>query len=303
MTRASNKALASSKMPKHKARGDPPVQAAAALTLKEIQALFQDAILNKDDRILALVTDNSRTTRETLFSVYKNGYVGRLVEVLGNDYEDLRAYCGDEAFDRLARAYIAEHPSRNQNARWFGAKMPAFLAEDKRFARRSQLSELATIEQALSNAFDALDAPHVTLQTLAGHAPDLWGRLTFVPHPSVTRLQMTTNAFAIWRAIKNGAPPPRVKTKITETLVTWRQGTMPMIREMNAEETMMWTEASRGVRFDVLCELAATFDNPEEAAMRAAGYLQGWISTEMLTSAALAAKASPATKRPLRVPQ
>jgi Putative DNA-binding domain len=271
-------------------------------TLKEIQSQFQDAILRKDTRVLALLMDNSRTTRKTLFSVYKNGYVGRLVEILGNDYEDLRAYCGKAAFHRMAEAFVAAHPSQTQNARWYGAKMPEFLRADPRYARRPQLADIAAVESVLSNAFDATDAPHVTLQMLAAHRPEEWGRLTFAPHPSVTRLDVSTNAFAIWCAVKNGTAVPRVK-KINQTVVAWRQGTMPMIREMPPEEAMLWTEAGRGARFEILCEMAAAFDNPEEAAMRVAGYLQGWISTEMLTSATLVAKAKLGTNSPVRITQ
>jgi Putative DNA-binding domain len=277
--------------------------APAALTLKDIQSLFQEAILNKDDRILRLLMDNSRTGRDTLFGVYQNGYVGRLVEILGNDYEDLRAYLGEDAFDDVARAYVAAYPSRSQNARWFGSRMPAFLAGQKPYARRPQLSDLAKIEQVLSNAFDATDAPHITLPDLAAHSPELWGRLTFVPHPSAARLDIKTNAFAMWRSIKHKKPVPRLKNTAPQSLIIWRQGTMPMIRELPDEEAMMWTEAGRGASFGALCEMLATFDNPDEAAMRAASYLQGWLASEMLTSVTLVPKTVGAAKRPARVAQ
>jgi len=36
---------------------------------------------------------------------------------------------------------------------------------------------------------------------------------------------------------------------------------------------MLWDEAARGVRFGVLCEMAATYDDPDRAALHAAGYL------------------------------
>jgi hypothetical protein len=54
---------------------------------------------------------------------------------------------------------------------------------------------------------------------------------------------------------------------------------------MPYEEAMMWIEASRGARFGVLCEMLATFDDPDGAALRAAGYLQGWLEAEMLSAA------------------
>jgi Putative DNA-binding domain len=268
-----------------------------ALTLKETQALFQEAILNHDDRVLDLLLNNSRTGRDTLFGVYQNGYIGRLVDILANDYEDLKSYLGEDEFDELARLYISAYPSRSQNARWFGSRMVEFLLGDRRYSPRRELADLAAIEQALANAFDAKDAPHLTVQDLAKHKPDDWGRLTFAPHPSVATLNIQSAAFAIWRAVKDGKSPPRVKTKAAHHLLIWRQGTTPMIREISAEESMMWTEACRGLRFEALCEMAATFDDPDGAALRAAQYLQGWLSAEMMAEASLST-----AKRHLRQP-
>ena len=61
-------------------------------------------------------------------------------------------------------------------------------------------------------------------------------------------------------------------------------GVAPMVRLMPYEEAMMWAEASRGVRFGALCEMLATFET-RTAPLAAAGYLQGWLENEMLTSA------------------
>ena len=37
-----------------------------------------------------------------------------------------------------------------------------------------------------------------------------------------------------------------------------------------------------GVRFGVLCEMVATFGGEDEADLRAATYLKGWVDTGML---------------------
>jgi len=41
---------------------------------------------------------------------------------------------------------------------------------------------------------------------------------------------------------------------------------------------MMWDEAARGVPFGVLCSMLATYDDPDNAAARGAGYLHGWVT-------------------------
>ena len=263
--------------------------ARAALTLKELQSVFQDAILNGDEKVLSLILDNSRTSRSTLFGVYQNAYASRLAEILAADYEALHTYLGDDDFDELARAYIALHPSRSQNARWFGSHMPAYLRGDPNFAEHAEVADLAELEKVLADAFDAADAMPVSVTDLAGFAPEDWGRLIFKPHPSAAVLKAQTDVFSLWKALQDSTPLPDMTAPAApRQLIIWRQGATPMVREIGDEEAMMWTEAAHGVRFDALCEMVAVFDNPDEAAMRAASYLQGWLTTGMLASARLA---------------
>ena len=56
-----------------------------------------------------------------------------------------------------------------------------------------------------------------------------------------------------------------------------------MFRELPAEEAMMWDEATNGIPFGVLCEMLATYADPDSAAGRGAGYLHGWITAGLLT--------------------
>ncbi len=270
-------------------RGQAALSNRSSLPLAEIQTRLQAAILNNDESIIDALLDNSRTTRHTLFGVYRHAYVGRLVDILKDDYPFLSRHVGEEAFGTLARAYITAHPSRTQNARWFGAAFPAFVAAREEGALHPERAELAAIEKAVSDAFDSADAPSLSLGDLSSVAPDDWARLTFVAHPSTTLLSLATNSFEMWKALKEGDATPEPMQLTTEQhVVVWRQGTAPMARIFAAEEAMMWAEAGRGVRFAVLCEMLAAFDDPDAAALRAAGYLQGWLAAEMLTTATLA---------------
>ncbi len=257
--------------------------------LAALQESFQQAILTGDQSILDTLLDSSRTTRHTLFDVYRNGYTGRLVDVLRTEFPLVHVYCGDEEFDALARAYIAACPSKTPNARWFGVRLPAFLAAVETYAEHPVLAELASIEKALSEAFDAEDAPTLCLGGLARFPPEAWGNLVFSPHPAAKRLDLSTNAFTIWQALSAEETPPAPETlPSTRRLLVWRQDGMATVRALGDEEAMMWTEAGRGRTFGALCEMIATFDVPQTAALRAAGYLQCWLNTQALTSANLA---------------
>jgi hypothetical protein len=250
-------------------------------TLSEMQAAFQRAVMHGDDAVLNELMDSSRTNRNVLFGVYRHAYIARLVEVLRNDHPLLHTYLGDEAFDEIAKTYVAACPSREQNARWFSHRLPDFLAESRPEA--PQLSELAALERALNDAFDAPDGVPLALTDLAAVPPDQWADLVFSPHPSASRLSFTSNAHGLWLALKSDETPPPVEMYTrAESVIVWRHETTPKVRRMSAEEAMMWTEAMAGVPFGSLCELVAVYDDPGTAPLRAAQHLQGWIMSGLL---------------------
>ncbi|MGH6734757.1 MAG: HvfC/BufC family peptide modification chaperone [Methyloceanibacter sp.] len=252
-------------------------------SLKELQDSFQRGILAGDDAILSEVNDSAKERRTILFGVYRNAYVARLAEILGNDYELLHAYLGDARFAKLVRAYIAANPSDQRNARWFGRYLPAFARETAPFANHAEIGEIAALEKALADAFDGPDAPPLSITALATISAEDWPRLVFQPHPTAIRLTFATNAAAIWLALKaETAPVKAARLPEPQALVVWRQDLMARFRPLEAEEAMIWDEAAKGVRFSVLCEMVATFAGEDGAELRAATYLRGWVDLGML---------------------
>ncbi|MBR0751463.1 putative DNA-binding domain-containing protein [Bradyrhizobium jicamae] len=252
------------------------------------QAEFQRSILTGDDNILAEILDSPRETRQTLFGVYRYAYSSRLVEAMRSDHELLHSYLGDETFDEMGHAYVKARPSEHPNLRWFSQGLPDFLKSAEPYSKYPVLSDLAALEKALNDAFDAGEGDVLVLEAMAGFAPQQWNDLVFTPHPSAIRLDVATNAAVIWMALKNGETPPEAATLGEPSrLLIWRQDTTPMFREIPIEEAMMWDEAANGIPFGVLCEMLATYDDPDGAAARGAGYLHGWITAGLLTGASV----------------
>lgn len=256
------------------------------MSLAELQDAFQEALLNGDGGILAALSGGARESKEALLGVYRDGYMLRLVEFVQNDHELLHAYLGDEAFEAMARAYATANPSRTRNARYFCARLPEFLAATAPYDAHPQLAELAALERALNDAFDAPDAPPLKTAALAAVPAADWPELTFTPHPSASRLNFASNAAAIWRTLKDdGDPPDPSRLDEPDRLLIWRQDAA-RFRSLDAEEAMLWDEAARGARFAALCELAAKYDDPDGAALRAARILHQWSASGLLAARA-----------------
>jgi hypothetical protein len=248
------------------------------------QSDFQRGILSGDDTVLAEILDSPKEKREILFGVYRHAYGSRLVEAMRNDHKLLHLYLGDEMFDAMGHAYVAANPSQHPNLRWFSGGLPDFLKSSEPYSDHPVLSDLAVLEKALNDAFDADDAPVVGVADLAGVAPEAWADLKFQPHPGAFRLDTATNASTIWLALKNNeTPPDAVTLEQPCRLLVWRQDVTPMFRELGVEEAMMWDEATSGIPFGVLCSMLATYDDPDGAAARGAAYLHGWITAGLLT--------------------
>lgn len=254
-------------------------------SLAQIQASFQRALMTGDDAILGEIVDSPRERREVLLGVYQNAYIMRLIGFVKADYPALAAYVGTEAIERIGRAYFASHPSRDPNARWASGNLPEFLSEDPRYAATPTLADLARLERALANAFDAMDCDVLRLEHLAAVAPEDWPRLAFTPQPCVHRLTLGTNAVDVWRAVNAGTELPE-PAGLDEPLqlVAYRRDLASRFRELPYDEAMAWDEMVKGNAFGGICEMLAMHGGEADAAIRAANLLKGWIDEGMLVA-------------------
>jgi len=201
------------------------------------QADFQRGILAGDDSVLAEILDSPKEKRETLFGVYRYAYGSRLIEALRNDHELLHAYLGDEMFDEMGHAYVKARPSENPNMRWFSQGLPDFLRSCAPYSDHPVLADLAALEKALNDAFDGRDGAVLTLADVAAFEPEIWKDLTFTAHPTAARLDLVTNAPAIWRALKADETPPDAAMLDEPTrILVWRQDNTPLFRELPPEK-------------------------------------------------------------------
>jgi hypothetical protein len=251
-------------------------------SLAEVQALVLKGVVDGDDAALALVRPPPKDTPQTMFGVYRNAYVLRLIEFIGNDYERLKLFMHDD-FDAMARDYVKAHPSNTPNARWFARHLPDFLKGDPPWSERLELADLAALEKALNDAFDAPDDPVYSLANLAAFDASAIADAKTDLHSSAIRLTASSNVTDLW------ASPDAAVHRLQEPLelLVWRQGGSARFRVLNAEEAMAFDSARTGVPFGVLCEMIAVMGDPDNAALRAAGYLRNWIETEIVSGFAV----------------
>ena len=104
----------------------------------------------------SIVKPNARLTSPERLEIYARSYWFRILDSLFDDFPGLRAILGARAFDKLARAYLAEMPSRSFTLRNLGSRLPDWLLRHPEHARKNPVlaSDMARLEWAHVVAFD-----------------------------------------------------------------------------------------------------------------------------------------------------
>lgn len=252
--------------------------------LREQQRALVDAIVAGRQRD-NLFAPNGRGG-PALIDAYQIAYVVRLTGALRDNFAVLARAMGDAAFDALAAAYIATHPSRQPSIRWFGHRLAEFMAAqcdaDSSLVPHPALVDFARMDWALRDAFDSADATPIGREVLAGIAPQDFAGLRFVPLPSMKLVLLDWAIESAWAALRaslddDSRPEPELPAPehAPHTLLVWRSALTTLWRSLDAAEAEALHGIAAGEDFATLCERAG---RPE----RAAGWLAQWLSDGLL---------------------
>lgn len=160
------------------------------------------------------------------FDVYRNNVVVGLSDALETAFPVLRKLLGEQNFKGLSGIYVRKHPPASPLIMFFGAEMPAFLAQLPQLAHLPYLSDIARLELALREAYHAADADPVAPATLQALTPeDLIGR-AFRLHPALRIIVSPYPIHGIWaRNMIPDAPKPQIRA---ETVMVTRPGYDPV---------------------------------------------------------------------------
>jgi hypothetical protein len=254
------------------------------LSLRELQLRFFEAVTAErapDTALLAAVQDTSALSASDRLGVYAGMYAARLLDVLREDYPRVLAVVGDEAFGDLARAYLARVPSRQPSVRHVGGAFAEFVAATP--STPPFLADLARLEWARVEVFDAPDAAPLRLDDLRAVAPDDWPALRFRVVPACVVLTCAWPVHAIWAAAGDEEDDAPIETtRAATTLRVWREDFAVSHAAMTPREARALAALAEGASFAEICESAAQDDDAERAARDVGALLLRWIEDGIL---------------------
>jgi len=249
--------------------------------LRELQQAFLGYLLEKPSSIADSIVSSGEHTAQQRLDLYADGYKLRLKEAMMTDYEQLHAYLGDDMFEQLMDAYITRYPSHHPSLRYFSKSIPVVLLEEDPWKQVPVLHEIAVIEKAFCDSFDAADASGLSPQKLSEVSLDDWPGLKVQFHGSVQLLSMKHNSVEIWQALNNSETPPSVAQDSVVWLI-WRKELVSQYRAITEAEMRALTTMLSGGDFSELCEVLLDYYSEEETPQQAIALLQGWMSNEMV---------------------
>jgi len=195
---------------------DPPARQGAAQNLESIQDLFWELIaapegvrpgmesLRRQGRfphhdLSAMVQGDERLAAEDRLDIYASMYFYRLRDCLAEDFPKVAAVVGGAEFHNLVTDFLLVHPSRHWSLRYLGDPFADFLADHRLGKKYCFLADLARLEWARIEVFDAPDAPVLTSDMATAAGPELSLRLIH----AARILKVGWNVAPLWRGLED----------------------------------------------------------------------------------------------------
>ncbi len=209
--------------------------------------------------------------------VYANMYFFRILEALGTDYPRLKVSLGDALFSDVVTEYLLAHPSTEPSLREVGRALPNFLAGgDRRIETPSWAADLARLERAHLEVFDAADGEPLAWSTLQTMAPEAFAALELQTIAALRVIPTAHDAIAWWEAGAGDVLPEPA------AIVVWRRDRAVLHRSIDRHEQRFLEKIAGKTPFCVICEQVEEQQISEDSVQAAFALLGRWVVDGLL---------------------
>ena len=235
-----------------------------------------------DPELLALVSHHGGLGPAQRLDIYADMYRTRLVDVLREDFPRVATILGDAEFRALANRYLTRHPSTHPSVRYVGRRFADFVAGEG--ALPPFLADLARLEWARVEVFDAPDAEPLRLSDLESLPASDWPTLSLRPIPASLVIACVWPVHEIWAAAEDPAWGHASADRPEATTIrVWREGWMVSHAAMADLERRVFPLLERGEPFAHLCAAGEAGLDPGATAREVGGLLIRWLEDGLLS--------------------
>ena len=154
------------------------------------------------------------------FAVYRNNVHVSLVGALAARFPVTRQVVGEEFFSGMARLYVGEHKPETPVLLHYGESFPDFIASSPPAAGIAYLPDLARLEAAWTQSYNAAETKALTPSELSRIAPE---HLVDLPLRAASATRLVSSAWpigSIWSAHQRTPFVPPAQTGAEAVLLT-----------------------------------------------------------------------------------
>jgi hypothetical protein len=134
--------------------------------------------------------------------VYQGMYLLRMIEALEGDYPAVAHLLGSHAFADLVERYVEAHPSVSYPFNRLGGEFPEFIRESRGLRRRGVLYDLARLERAVTEVFDAPESPSWAAGEIERMPEEAWETAVLQPIAALRVLSFAYPVNAYLQSVK-----------------------------------------------------------------------------------------------------
>jgi hypothetical protein len=138
-----------------------------------------------------VTTGNARLSPADQLDIYREQFWLRHTGALEEDFTAIARLIGKDAFFELCAKYIKTHPPTSFTLRDLGDRFADFVMKTAPYKDDALLCDVARVEWAFVEAFDAPDSPPLDPHKIAATPEDAWPGAVVVIHPALRLLALT----------------------------------------------------------------------------------------------------------------
>lgn len=175
------------------------------------------------ERVGDVVTPSKTLTPVERIGVYQGMYILRMVEALQGDYPAVAHFLGDHQFEHVVEDYAAAHPSVSYSFNPFGRHLPEFLRTSRRVRRKAFVHDLARLELAVTEVFDAPESPRLSPADVAKISEAAWPSARLKPIEAFRVLAFAHPVNAYLQSVKDGSEEHPELRRQQSWVAVWRK--------------------------------------------------------------------------------
>lgn len=172
--------------------------------------LVRRRALDKDPNIVdqakERVTGNDRLLPVQQVEIYREQFWLRHTASLLEDFPGVAGVVGQADWERLVEEYLAAHPPTGYSLRDLGEHFPAFVEAATFIDHHELCVDMARLEWAYVEAFDAPDAPRLDAEKLAAIPEPAWEHARVLLDPALRLVRVSYPVGTLRRQLRDAKP-------------------------------------------------------------------------------------------------